>query len=50
MSRTKLHFEASRWLAQSRDDLQAAEALLVAAKHPQACFYAHQAAEKAITT
>ena len=48
MSAEKLWREAQRWYQQGIDDLEAAEALMVAQKYPQACFYAQQAAKKAL--
>ncbi|MDB9525157.1 HEPN domain-containing protein [Oscillatoria sp. CS-180] len=48
MSVEKLRREAQRWHQQGIDDLEAATALLTASKYPQACFYAQQAAEKAL--
>jgi HEPN domain-containing protein len=48
MSGEKLKLEAERWYRQSLDDLDAAEALAAAKKYAQACFYAQQAAEKAL--
>lgn len=48
MSEEKLRFEAERWYRQAGDDLDAAAALLAAQKYAQACFYAQQAAEKAL--
>lgn len=48
MSAEKLQREAQRWHQQGIDDLEAAVALLAANKYPQACFYAQQAAEKAL--
>lgn len=47
MSEEKLRFEAERWYRQAVDDLDAAEVLAVR-KYAQACFYAQQAAEKAL--
>jgi HEPN domain-containing protein len=48
MSVEKRQREAHRWLRQAEDDLEAARALLAAAKYAQACFFAQQAAEKAL--
>jgi len=48
MSEEKLRLDAERWYRQSVDDLDAATALLTAQKYAQACFYAQQAAEKAL--
>jgi HEPN domain-containing protein len=48
MSAEKLRFEAERWFRQASDDLDAAAALLAAQKYAQSCFYAQQAAEKAL--
>lgn len=48
MSAEKLKWEAQRWHQQAIDDLEAAEALLAAAKHAQCCFYTQQASEKAL--
>lgn len=47
MSEEKLRSEAERWYRQAVDDLDAAEVLAVK-KYAQACFYAQQAAEKAL--
>jgi hypothetical protein len=41
MSHEKLHQEAIRWYRQGVDDLEAAQALLLAKKFAQACFYAN---------
>ena len=49
MSARKLLQEAERWYGQAVDDLEAASALLAAQKYAQTCFYAQQAAEKALT-
>lgn len=48
MSAEKQWREAARWLLQARDDLEAAEALVRAAKYAQAAFLAQQAGEKAL--
>ena len=40
--------EALRWLKTGEDDLEAAVVLRKNGKFPQACFYAQQAAEKAL--
>ncbi|MCX2728002.1 HEPN domain-containing protein [Thermomicrobium sp. 4228-Ro] len=48
MSVEKRRREAKRWLRQAEDDLEAAHALFVAGKYAQACFFAQQAAEKAL--
>ncbi len=48
MSERKLLQEAERWYGQAVDDLEAASALLAARKYAQTCFYAQQAAEKAL--
>lgn len=48
MSVEKRRSEARRWLQQAEDDLGAARALLAAQKYAQACFFAQQAAEKAL--
>jgi HEPN domain-containing protein len=48
MSQTKNRRQAERWLRTAEEDLRAAEALLEAGFHAQACFYAQQSAEKAI--
>jgi HEPN domain-containing protein len=48
MSEEKLRLEAGRWCRQAEDDLDAAEALRIAGKYAQACFYAQQSAEKAM--
>lgn len=44
----KLRLEAERWCLQAVDDLDTAEALRMAGKSAQACFYAQQSAEKAM--
>lgn len=48
MSMEKLRLNESRWYRQAVDDLDAVQVLVDAGKYPQACFYAQQAAEKAI--
>ncbi|MCM8746279.1 HEPN domain-containing protein [Thermomicrobium sp. CFH 73360] len=48
MSVEKRRQEATRWLRQAADDLEAAQALYDANKFAQACFFAQQAAEKAL--
>jgi HEPN domain-containing protein len=48
MSADKLQKEATRWLAQARDDLEAAQGLCDLGKNAQAAFYAQQAGEKAL--
>lgn len=48
MSEKKLRKEAERWYRQAVDDLEASAALLTAQKYAQTCFYAQQAAEKAL--
>ncbi|PSB13040.1 DNA-binding protein [filamentous cyanobacterium CCP2] len=48
MSEEKLKQEAERWYRQAVDDLDAAEALRLAKKYAQACFYAQQSAEKGV--
>lgn len=48
MSVERLERDARRWLFQSQDDLEAAEALVAAGKHAQAAFLAQQAGEKAL--
>ncbi|MGJ3247574.1 MAG: HEPN domain-containing protein [Elainellaceae cyanobacterium] len=48
MSEEKRRQNARRWYQQAMDDLDAARALLMANKYPQACFYAQQAGEKAM--
>lgn len=48
MSNERLQQDASRWYRQGLDDLEAAQALLLANKFAQACFYAHQSAEKGL--
>ncbi len=48
MSEEKLAREADRWLRQAADDLEAAQALMSAAKYAQAAFLAQQAGEKAM--
>lgn len=48
MSAEKRRRVAQRWLRQAEDDLQAAQALLAAGKYAQACFFAQQAAERAL--
>jgi HEPN domain-containing protein len=48
MSTEKHKFEARRWISQAADDLDAAGVLLEGEKYAQACFYAQQAAEKAV--
>mgnify|MGYP001627233812 CR=1 FL=1 len=48
MSVEKRRAEAGRWLRQAEDDLEAARALRDARKYAQACFFAQQAAEKAL--
>jgi hypothetical protein len=48
MSHEKLHQEAIRWYRQGWDDLEAAQALILAKKFAQACFYAQQSAEKSL--
>ena len=40
---------ASRWLAQADHDLADAELLAEHGRHAAACFFCHQAAEKAVT-
>jgi HEPN domain-containing protein len=46
MSQEKLLQEALRWYRQGLDDLEAAQALILAKKFAQACFYAQQSAEQ----
>ena len=48
MSEEKLAREADRWLRQAADDLEAAQALMSAAKYAQTAFLAQQAGEKAM--
>jgi len=48
MSHEKLHQEAIRWYRQGVDDQEAAQALILAKKFAQACFYAQQSAEKSL--
>lgn len=48
MSVEKRRREANRWFRQAEDDLDAARALRDAGKYAQACFFAQQAAEKAL--
>jgi HEPN domain-containing protein len=48
MSTEKNTSEALRWLKTGEDDLDAAAVLRKNRKFPQACFYAQQAAEKAL--
>ncbi len=48
MSVERLEAEARRWLLQARDDFEASEVLVKAAKHAQAAFLAQQAGEKAL--
>ncbi len=48
MSGKKLWQEADRWYRQAVDDLEVATALIPIKKYAQACFYAQQAAEKAL--
>ena len=48
MSGAKLRQEAKRWYRQAEDDMEAASGLLLIEKYAQACFYAQQAAEKAL--
>jgi len=48
MSVEKQRREALRWLRQAGDDLEAAQALVAAAKYAQAAFFAQQAGEKAL--
>lgn len=48
MSVERLEQEAKRWLSQAKDDLEAAEALVLASKNAQAAFLAQQAGEKAL--
>ncbi|MEM4668736.1 MAG: HEPN domain-containing protein, partial [Nitrososphaerota archaeon] len=40
--------EALRWLEEAEKDLETAEILYKNARYNAACFYAHQAAEKAV--
>jgi HEPN domain-containing protein len=40
--------EAQRWFKQAQADLEAVRALQAAGHHAAACFYAQQAAEKAL--
>ncbi|MCX8193416.1 MAG: HEPN domain-containing protein [Nitrososphaeria archaeon] len=40
--------EASRWLEEAEKDLETADLLCRNARYNAACFYAHQAAEKAV--
>lgn len=39
--------EARRWLAEAGEDLETVRVLIAGGRHAAACFYAHQAAEKA---
>jgi HEPN domain-containing protein len=48
MSAERTQEDADRWLRQSRDDLEAAQALIAAGKFAQAAFLAQQAGEKAL--
>lgn len=48
MSVEKRRAEAGRWLRQAEDDLETARALRDARKYAQACFFAQQAAKKAL--
>ncbi|MEM4467022.1 MAG: HEPN domain-containing protein [Nitrososphaerota archaeon] len=44
----KMKNEALRWLEEAEKDLETAEILYKNARYNAACFYAHQAAEKAV--
>jgi HEPN domain-containing protein len=48
VSEEKHNFEATRWVDQAAEDLDAARVLRDAEKYAQACFYSQQAAEKAL--
>lgn len=48
MSVEQLNQEAHRWLLQAKDDLEAAEALVLVNKNAQSAFLAQQAGEKAL--
>lgn len=48
MSVSHNRYQADRWMATALEDMQAVQALFVAGLHAQACFYAQQAAEKAL--
>jgi HEPN domain-containing protein len=48
MSQAKNKYQASRWLATSKDDLEAGRILMDAGKTAQACFFFQQAGEKAV--
>lgn len=48
MSQSKNRYHAERWLQTAEEDLEAAKVLLDAGMYAQACFYAHQSAEKAV--
>lgn len=48
MSVSHNRYQAQRWIATALEDMQAVRALIVAGLHAQACFYAQQAAEKAL--
>jgi HEPN domain-containing protein len=48
MSVSHNRYQAQRWIATALEDMQAVQALTAAGLHAQACFYAQQAAEKAL--
>ena len=48
MSQSKNRYEASRWIATAREDLQAADALQRAGLYAHACFQSQQCSEKAV--